>query len=566
MKKLLSLLTVMAFALPMMAVGTASDPYLSVSKYATIDEAGATVDGMETIYKYTQAGSGYWLTLSNYGVMMTDETQNWFTNEITDADTGTQYTNAWTATDVFQGPSAYFGSNPAYSAKYKQPVKKQTFYVTFCTQVKQYAYHRSNSSYYIFKMEIFECTKNADGTITEGTTPIETLQNSVIGTEVLTSQELDPEKVYKVVLTNQYSYLYEIAFKTPGEFDGEVISPVAYDATNVGEHTVTCTWSPCLGAKSYTVRIVPAEYEGLVYREKFTNFTNGQELNDWQSLDAYTDHPQWMGHDLSGVDGGIMLKNNGFLQSPYSNENAIYIQPFQKKYTLKFKAKLAEGVESGQLNVISGANSQLYDITSTETDYTFVVDRSLNGSYDTETYATFNFINPYWFNPYGGGEEEDHRIILTDVKVYLGDYSQPHNGTSTKYIQPQWDGDIYLTANVTDTTFAWGPNPALNYHYNAHNALYYYDVKSVYYDGQESEWSNKIYYVWGEKQVILEDDDEPVVGDVNGDGSVNTLDITVLYNFILSGDTQDLVNGDQDGDGAINTTDVTIVYNILLGM
>ena len=114
MKKLLSLLTVVAFALPVMAVGTASDPYLNVTNYTSIDQAGATVDGMQSIYKYTQQGGGYWLTLSNYGVMKTDATQNWFENTTTDADTGSQYTNAWTATDIFPGPSAYFGDNAAY--------------------------------------------------------------------------------------------------------------------------------------------------------------------------------------------------------------------------------------------------------------------------------------------------------------------------------------------------------------------------------------------------------------------------------------------------------------------
>ena len=566
MKKIFTLLTTALCALQLLAAGTASDPYLNITNYATIDEAGATVDGMETIYKYTQQGTGYWLTVSNYGVMKTDETQNWFTNEVTDGDTGSQYTNAWTATDVFQGPSAYFGDNPAYSAKYKQPAKKQTFYVTFCTQVKQYAYHRSNSSYYIFKMEIFECTKNGDGSITEGTTPIETLQNSVIGTEVLTSQELDPEKVYKVVITNQYSYLYEIAFKTPGVFDGEVTPPVAYEATNVGEHTVTTTWSPCPGAKSYTVRIVPVEYEGLVYREKFSNFTDGLTLEDWQSLDAYTDHPEWQGSSLSGADGGVMIENNGYLVSPMSNENAVYIQPYQKKFTLKFKAKPAEGVESGQLLVTYGGTTQTFDITGPEKDYIFVIDRNLDGSFDyySQNYAFFSFKNTYWFNPYDGGEEEDHRVVLTDYKVYLGDYSQPHEG---KYIQPQWDGDIYLTANVTDTIFEWGPNPCLNYHYNSQNALFYYDVKSVYYDGQESEWSNKIYYVWGEMQTILEDDDDPVAipGDVNGDGNVNSADVTSLYTFMLNGDNSDIVNGDQDGDGEITAHDITVVYEILLG-
>ncbi|MBQ3325020.1 MAG: dockerin type I repeat-containing protein [Muribaculaceae bacterium] len=56
-----------------------------------------------------------------------------------------------------------------------------------------------------------------------------------------------------------------------------------------------------------------------------------------------------------------------------------------------------------------------------------------------------------------------------------------------------------------------------------------------------------------------------VIGDVNGDGTVTSVDVTVLYNYILNGDSSALVNGDQDGDGSINSGDVTIIYNILLG-
>lgn len=54
------------------------------------------------------------------------------------------------------------------------------------------------------------------------------------------------------------------------------------------------------------------------------------------------------------------------------------------------------------------------------------------------------------------------------------------------------------------------------------------------------------------------------VGDVNGDGSVNSVDITSLYNWLINGDDSDIVNGDQDGDGVITSTDVTVIYNILL--
>lgn len=56
-----------------------------------------------------------------------------------------------------------------------------------------------------------------------------------------------------------------------------------------------------------------------------------------------------------------------------------------------------------------------------------------------------------------------------------------------------------------------------------------------------------------------------IPGDVNGDGDVNALDITILYNWLLNGTADGLVNGDQDGDGTITSVDVTMVYNVLLG-
>lgn len=56
-----------------------------------------------------------------------------------------------------------------------------------------------------------------------------------------------------------------------------------------------------------------------------------------------------------------------------------------------------------------------------------------------------------------------------------------------------------------------------------------------------------------------------VPGDVDGDGSVTSADITALYNYLLNGDSSTLVNGDQNNDGSITSGDVTVVYNILLG-
>ena len=54
-------------------------------------------------------------------------------------------------------------------------------------------------------------------------------------------------------------------------------------------------------------------------------------------------------------------------------------------------------------------------------------------------------------------------------------------------------------------------------------------------------------------------------GDVNGDGSVTSVDVTCLYNYLLSSDTSNLVHGDVNEDGNITSADITVVYNILLG-
>lgn len=57
-----------------------------------------------------------------------------------------------------------------------------------------------------------------------------------------------------------------------------------------------------------------------------------------------------------------------------------------------------------------------------------------------------------------------------------------------------------------------------------------------------------------------------IPGDVNGDGQVDSVDITILYNFLLNGTTENMVNGDQSGDGEITAADITVVYNVILGI
>ena len=188
---------------------TASDSYLDISKYETIDEAGWNTSDIRNLYKYTEYENEEcgWLTLSNYGVIKADATQNWFTNGGT-VRTGS---DTWTAIDVFPGSASYFAGEGQF-ADFSEDF--QTFYVTNCSQVKQLAVNRSNSTYPL-KMYIYECTLNDDGTLTSSETAIQTKQNTTTNTkEVLASDELDPSKIYKVAIFNDFSKLYEIGFKT----------------------------------------------------------------------------------------------------------------------------------------------------------------------------------------------------------------------------------------------------------------------------------------------------------------------------------------------------------------
>lgn len=56
-----------------------------------------------------------------------------------------------------------------------------------------------------------------------------------------------------------------------------------------------------------------------------------------------------------------------------------------------------------------------------------------------------------------------------------------------------------------------------------------------------------------------------ITGDVNNDGAVTSVDVTILYNYLLGGDNTFVATSDVDGDGSITGGDITVVYNILLG-
>ncbi len=214
--------------------GTASDNYLDIAKYATIDEAGATVSGMSSIYKYTEYSDEAcaWLTVSNYGAMQADDNQNWYS-----IGSLRSYSNNWDASDVFLGDDAYFGSASSYSI---YGSGNQDFYVTNCTQVKALVKYGSSSK---ATLNVYECTVGDNGSVTAGTTAVDTQQGGASGTAVVTSSTLDATKVYLVRLTGgtYYPDFLEIGFQTPLNTPTLTASPTGIDFIAEPGQTITET-------------------------------------------------------------------------------------------------------------------------------------------------------------------------------------------------------------------------------------------------------------------------------------------------------------------------------------
>ena len=483
--------------------GTAADPFLNIANYETIDEAGATVDGMSTIYKYTEYEEQEcaWLTVSNYGAQKADASQNWLASTSL-----SQYSNSWNASDVFPGQSAYFGSNQAYSV---YGSGNQAFFVTNCTQVKALvkggSYGSSTAS-----LAIYECSLNANGTVTPSTNAVDTKTGS---DGIITSAELDESKTYKVQLTGGGSYpdLLEIGFKTPlNQYE----TPVANAATDITANSFVANWNLCEGADSYILRVVPKNYDILT--EGFTKCTKAGSVDIGNNLDNYMDNAGWTGSKLYENIGGVRFGTGSSVGTLTSPDLTLT----DNKVTVTFKAKAFNKDTNCGFKVSCGNASETVTLAdNNEATYTVVLDCNAGAGQKIK------------FETMASGK----RVILTSIHVIDGE----HAGKSIDI-----DG-VTFTGITTNSYKVTGLDPAFTY---------LYDVKAVF-GAKQSKWSNLI------SVTTL----GGIIGDVNGDGEVNSSDITALYTFLLTGDMSDIVNGDQDGDGEINAHDITVVYEIMLG-
>ncbi len=196
--------------------GTASDNYLDLRKYNTINNAG--VYGVNNFYSIVSDGSNAWISVPAYGAYYSSDYQGWIS-----ASNISTVRTTWSKADVFGGYSSFFNSSSnaraITSSSYGSTAATETFYVSNCTGVKLYGYGRSTSSWWSsstgsITIKAYQCTKNANGSLTASSTVAASNSSTTNGAVAIPVTGLDANKIYKVVVSVSKSYLYEVAFQT----------------------------------------------------------------------------------------------------------------------------------------------------------------------------------------------------------------------------------------------------------------------------------------------------------------------------------------------------------------
>ena len=296
------------------------------------------------------------------------------------------------------------------------------------------------------------------------------------------------------------------------------VAPELKDATNITGTSFTANWTAGTNCSTYTLYVNNVDKLPTVELLEDADFSNGLPTG-WNksSSGTFTDE----GYFRLGTS-----KVTGSVTSPKltisDNDGTVTVKVTCKNY----------GTDTGvALNIsllnASGTKVASKSVSPTSSDATYNV--VLTGG---ETGSTIVLEN--------GAEKK--RVMLKEVKIYSGDASAEAAPAETG------DADFRTITGITDTTYTVTGLTA--------GATFTYKVKAQYTDGSESAWCTA-------KTVTLQE--SSLKGDVNGDGKVDTSDISALINKLLG--TADWPDSrcDVNGDGSIDTSDISALINILLG-
>ena len=322
---------------------------------------------------------------------------------------------------------------------------------------------------------------------------------------------------------------------TPDPIVKEVPVMLSVDETAVKGNSFRADWTSGGDVSSYTLKVSPHQESGatLLMSENFSKVDASSDGNTdiGGSLDEYTDNPGWTGYKLYTADNHSLKMGTssaiGYLISPNLQLGSTVTVVFNAKNWIS-----SSHVSDGSSMIVScGDVSKTVVLTDTPTDYTVV----LNGCTAQNIKLAMNAAKK--------------RGYIYSVDIYNGDLTAK---APKRAVVEEGDSTWRMVSGITDTCYTVS---ALE------GGIYEYMVKAIYTDGSESVWSNI------QNVTLTGSGDEPLKGDVNGDGEVNIGDVTAIIDHILGTDDEsfNVEAGDVNNDGEINIGDVTAVIDLILG-
>lgn len=319
----------------------------------------------------------------------------------------------------------------------------------------------------------------------------------------------------------------------PIEKDVPVIQPV--DNSAVQTTAFRADWTAVNNVSSYTLKVshIDDAEAVLLMSENFSKVNNNSDgFNDVGTvLDTYTDNPGWTGFKVYPAAGQSIKMGTssavGYLISPALQLGSTITVVVNAQSWINNK-----GVSDGSSIVVScGDISKTVELGTTPTDYTVVLEGCTDANIKLSTTA--------------GGK----RLYVYHVDIYNGDLIAAR--APRRAVVEEGDSTWRMVSGINDD------------HYTVKalaGGTYEYMVKAIYTDGTESVWSNI------EHVTLTGNGDEPLIGDVNGDGEVSISDVTTLIDYLLSSDVNliDKDIADVNRDGEVSIGDVTALIDLLL--
>ena len=322
----------------------------------------------------------------------------------------------------------------------------------------------------------------------------------------------------------------------PQPIDKEVPVMLSVDETAVETNAFRADWTSGGDVSSYTLKVSRKSESNatLLISEYFSNVnvTSDGSADIGESLDKYTDVPGWTGYKVYTAPGQSVKLGTasviGYIISPRLQLNSTV--------TVVFKAKnwiSSNGASDNSSMIVScGETSKTVALSDDIEEYTVV----LNGCTAQNVKLTTNAVKK--------------RAYIYNVDIYDGDLTAK---APRRQVVEEGDSTWRMVSGITDTCYTV---KALA------GGVYEYLVKAIYTDGTESVWSNI------QQVTLVGGGDEPLIGDVNGDGEVNISDVTAIIDYLLgtAGGNFNVEAADVNRDGEVNIGDVTAIIDLLLSL